>query len=72
MTTNLRAGDAFPDFDLPDHRKKPRRISSFVQPSPMDEKVGFMDGYPLILVFGRGVFCPRDQQQMRQLVTFQD
>ncbi len=71
MTTNLRVGDVFPDFELPDHRKKPRRLSGYVKPSPMDEKLGFTDGYPLILIFGRGFFCPRDQQHMRQLVQFQ-
>ena len=71
MTTNLRVGDVFPDFELPDHGKKPRRLSKFTKPSPMDEKLGFEDGYPLILIFGRGFFCPRDQQHMRQLVQFQ-
>ncbi len=71
MTTNLRVGDTFPDFELPDHRKNPRRLSRFTEPSLLDEKLGFVDGYPLILVFGRGFFCPRDQQQMRQLVRFQ-
>jgi peroxiredoxin/cold shock CspA family protein len=71
VTTKLRVGDVFPDFELPDHRKKPRRLSGYVKPSPMDEKLGFMDGYPLILIFGRGFFCPRDQQHMRQLVELQ-
>jgi peroxiredoxin/cold shock CspA family protein len=71
VTTKLRVGDVFPDFELPDHRKKPRRLSGYVKPSPMDEKLGFTDGYPLILIFGRGFFCPRDQQHMRQLVQFQ-
>jgi peroxiredoxin/cold shock CspA family protein len=71
VTTKLRVGDVFPDFELPDHRKKPRRLSRYVKPSPMDEKLGFMDGYPLILIFGRGFFCPRDQQHMHQLVQFQ-
>ena len=71
MTTNLRVGDSFPDFELPDHRKSPRRLSQFTEPSLLDEKLGFVDGYPLIVVFGRGFFCPRDQEQMRQLVTFQ-
>jgi peroxiredoxin/cold shock CspA family protein len=33
--------------------------------------LGFFDGYPLIVVFYRGFFCPRDNQQMRQLVQFQ-
>jgi peroxiredoxin/cold shock CspA family protein len=71
MTTNLRVGDVFPDFELPDHRKKPHRLSGYVKPSPMDEKLGFTDGYPLVLIFGRGFFCPRDQQHMRQLVELQ-
>ena len=71
MTTNLRVGDTFPDLELPDHRKSPRRLSRFTEPSLLDEKLGFVDGYPLILVFGRGFFCPRDQQQMQQLVQFQ-
>ncbi len=71
MTTNPRAGDTFPDFELPDHRKQPRRLSGYTRPSPLDERLGFDDGYPLILVFGRGFFCPRDQQQMRGLVRFQ-
>jgi cold shock CspA family protein/peroxiredoxin len=71
MTTTPQVGDAFPDFELPDHNKRPRRLSQFTRPSLLDEKLGFKDGYPLILVFGRGFFCPRDQQQMRQLVQFQ-
>jgi peroxiredoxin/cold shock CspA family protein len=71
MTTNLRIGDTFPDFELPDHSKRPRRLSQFTRPSLLDEKLSFTDGYPLILVFGRGFFCPRDQEQMRQLVQFQ-
>jgi cold shock CspA family protein/peroxiredoxin len=71
MTPSLRAGDAFPDFELPDHRKQPRRLSGYTRPSPLDERLGFDDGYPLILVFGRGFFCPRDGEQMRGLVRFQ-
>jgi cold shock CspA family protein/peroxiredoxin len=71
MTTTLQIGDTFPDFELPDHTKRPRRLSQFTRPSLLDEKLGFTDGYPLILVFGRGFFCPRDQEQMRQLVRFQ-
>jgi peroxiredoxin/cold shock CspA family protein len=72
LTTNVRVGDVFPDFELPDHRKEPRRLSGYIKPSLMDEKLSFTDGYPLILIFGRGFFCPRDQQHMRQLVEFQD
>ena len=64
-------GDAFPDFELPDHRGRPRRLSRYTRPSSLDERLGFDDGYPLIVVFGRGFFCPRDQEQMRGLVRFQ-
>jgi peroxiredoxin/cold shock CspA family protein len=69
--TTLRVGDAFPDFELPDHGKRPRRLSGYTRPSSLDQRLGFDDGYPLILVFGRGFFCPRDQEQMRGLVRFQ-
>lgn len=72
MTTNLRVGDRFPDFELPNHEAKPVQLSQFTQPGLMDQKLGFLDGYPLILVFYRGFFCPRDRQQFRQLVQFQD
>lgn len=71
MTTNLRVGDKFPDFELPDHRHRRRQLSEFTRPGPLDEKLGFRAGYPLILLFYRGYYCPRDQQQMRQLVQFQ-
>ena len=67
----MRVGDAFPDFELPDHDGRPRRLSDYTKPSPLDERLGFDDGYPLILVFGRGFFCLRDQEQMRCLVRFQ-
>ena len=71
MTTNLRAGDRFPDVELPNHEGRPARLSQLTRPGLIDQKLGFPDGYPLILVFYRGFFCPRDQQQMRLLVQFQ-
>lgn len=71
MTTNLSVGDTFPDATLPDQRGKSVRLSSLTRPSQMDMHLGLTDGYPLILIFGRGFFCPRDQQQFRQLVQFQ-
>ncbi len=69
--TNLSVGEAFPDFELPDHGGRQRRISDYTRPGSLDEMLCFDDGYPLILVFGRGFFCPRDQEQMRGLVQFQ-
>jgi len=71
MTTNLRVGDRFPDFELPNHDNELTKLSQFTQPSLMDKKLGFLDGYPLILVFYRGFFCPRDRQQLSHLVQFQ-
>jgi len=71
MTTNLQVNDQFPDIALPNHQNELMRLSHFTKPSLLDTHLGFLDGYPLILVFFRGFFCPRDQQQMRQLVEFQ-
>ncbi len=71
MTTNLQVGDHFPDFELPNHDNELLRLSSLTQPGLMDKHLGFTDGYPLILVFYRGFFCPRDRQQLPQLVQFQ-
>ena len=71
MTTQLQVNDQFPDIALPDHQNELRRLSHFKKPGLLDQHLGFLDGAPLILVFFRGFFCPRDQQQMRQLVAFQ-
>ncbi len=71
MTTNLRVNDQFPDIALANYQNELTRLSHFTQPSLLDRHLGFLDGYPLILVFFRGFFCPRDQQQMRQFVEFQ-
>jgi peroxiredoxin/cold shock CspA family protein len=67
----LSVGDAFPDFELPDHGGRQRPLSGYTRPGSLDVRLCFDDGYPLILVFGRGFFCPRDQEQMRGLVRFQ-
>jgi peroxiredoxin/cold shock CspA family protein len=67
-----KQGQTFPDFELPDQNGKLRRLSSFTKQSEADKRYGFKDGYPLIVVFSRGFFCPRDQQQFRSLVAFQD
>src|ERR1051325_5668639 len=71
MATNLQIGERFPDIELPNHQHKMTRLSHLTHPSLMDQKRAFGDAYPLILVFFRGFFCPRDQQQMRLLVQFQ-
>jgi peroxiredoxin len=65
MPLNRRVGDALPDIELPTSEGRPLRLSKLTGPSALDRHLGFADGYPLILVFYRGFFCPRDQQQMR-------
>ncbi len=72
MRSDIHAGSKFPDLELPDHRGRPVRLSSLTAPTPYDEILGFTDGYPLIVVFYRGFFCPRDGAQMRQLVRYQE
>jgi peroxiredoxin len=72
MTTNLAVGDRFPDIALPNHDNELIQLSNLTQPSLMDRYLGFTSGYPLIVVFYRGFFCPRDRQQLPQLVQFQN
>jgi peroxiredoxin/cold shock CspA family protein len=71
MATNLHVNEQFPDFSLPDQQNEAVQLSHLTRSGLFDRYLGFQDGYPLILVFYRGFFCPRDQQQMRQLVEFQ-
>lgn len=72
MNDSLRVGAAFPDLELPNQDHRLTRLSQLTRPGELDLHLGFDDGYPLIVVFYRGFFCPRDQQQMRDLVRFQD
>jgi cold shock CspA family protein/peroxiredoxin len=71
MATTLNVGDNFPDFERPNHENELVKLSSLMRPGLVDHYLGFTDGYPLILVFYRGFFCPRDRQQFTQLVQFQ-
>jgi cold shock CspA family protein/peroxiredoxin len=71
MPNKLKVTDIFPDFDLPDQSGKVRKLSSFTRPGEADTRYGFKDGYPVIVIFSRGFFCPRDQQQFRALVDFE-
>ncbi len=66
-----RRGDRFPDAELIDHDGRPRTISSFFEPTPTDRYLGFEQGYPAVVVFIRGPFCPRDHVQLRSLVGAQ-
>ncbi len=52
MESNIKPGACFPDFELPDHTDVKRKLS-------------FLQGNdPMILMLGRGIYCPKDRQQL--------
>lgn len=50
----------FTDLELPDHTGRTRTLSELA------------GGDPLVLVFSRGWWCPKEQRFLRGLVTLQD
>lgn len=56
MRSDLKVGNQFPDFELPDHTGEPRRLSQLLR------------GFPGVLIFGRGYFCPKDRRQLTNYV----
>ena len=56
----MRAGERFPDLDLPDHTGRPRTLT---------EVAG---GDPVALFTSRGWWCPKEQRYMRELCRLQD
>jgi peroxiredoxin len=50
-------GAAFPDYELSDHTGKRRKLSELQGPDPM------------IVVLGRGGYCPKDRRQAEGLVV---
>src|SRR5260370_11856756 len=59
MREDIRPGAKFPDYELPDHTGKRRKLSELQGTDPM------------ILVLSRGAFCPKDRQQHRLLVDLE-
>jgi len=51
MRSDILPGATFPDYELPDHTTKRRKLSELQGPDPM------------ILVLSRGGFCPKDRRQ---------
>ncbi|MGZ4596921.1 MAG: redoxin domain-containing protein [Actinomycetes bacterium] len=60
MRADLTAGNHFPDLELPDHNAVTRRLSELTE------------GDPLVLVFFRGWWCPKEQTFFRGLARLQD
>ena len=70
MPTQFQVGQCFPDLCLPDHTGHLIRLSQLTAPDEFSRRIGFATGQPLIVVFYRGFFCPRDRMQLSQLVSF--
>ncbi len=58
MRTDIVEGATLPDYELPDHTNT-RRTLSLLQGND-----------PMILMLGRGFYCPKDRQQLHELVRF--
>ncbi len=58
MKPQIQPGALFPDYELPDHVNVNRKLSYLQGDDPM------------ILMLGRGIYCPKDRQQLAQLVAF--
>src|SRR6202022_3277623 len=56
MRSDLVPGSIFPDYELPDHTTKRRKLSDLQEQNPM------------VLVLSRGGFCPKERRQDAGLV----
>jgi peroxiredoxin len=56
MRADIVPGAAFPDYELPDHTGKHRKLSEL------------QGGDPMIVLLARGGFCPKDRRQHEGLV----
>jgi peroxiredoxin len=56
MRSDITPGAIFPDYELPDHTTKRRKLSEL------------QGQHPMVLVLSRGGFCPKDRRQHEGLV----
>ena len=56
MRTDMVPGATFPDYELSDHTGKHRKLSEL------------QGGDPMVVVLGRGGFCPKDRRQAEGLL----
>jgi peroxiredoxin len=56
MRTDMVPGATFPDYELSDHTGKHRKLSDLQR------------GDPMVVVLGRGGFCPKDRRQAEGLL----
>jgi peroxiredoxin len=57
MRPDIVPGASFPDYELPDHTKTPRKLSDIQGEDP------------LILTLARGHYCPKEHQQHLELAA---
>ncbi|MAT42993.1 MAG: alkyl hydroperoxide reductase [Anaerolineaceae bacterium] len=57
MRTDLKIGNKFPNFELPDHTGENIKLSKILR------------GFPGVLIFSRGYYCPKDRRQLTNYVT---
>jgi len=58
MRSDIVPGGTFPDYELPDHEKAPRKLSEL------------QGDDPLVLTLARGHYCPKEHQQHHELAAF--
>ena len=56
MRPDIVPGATFPDYELPDHTGKHRKLSELQR------------GDPMIVMLSRGSYCPKDRRQLEGLV----
>ena len=56
----MTEGQPFPDLALPDHTGRERRLSELA------------GGDPVVLLFSRGWWCPKEQRHLRELAALQE
>src|SRR3954451_14949839 len=57
MRSDIAPGGTFPDYELPDHENRPRKLSEI------------QGDDPLILTLARGNYCPKEHQQHLDLAA---
>jgi peroxiredoxin len=59
MRADIVPGARFPDYELPDHTGRKRKLSELQGDAPM------------IVFLSRGFYCPKDRRQAMNLVSFE-
>jgi peroxiredoxin len=58
MREELQPGNKFPDIELPNQDKEVEKLSNL------------MRGFPAVVVFSRGYYCPKDRRQLANYVAY--